>query len=315
VRIGAQVQTGGDPLRAIRRAHEIGAEVLQIFALSPRVWRSRETSRADAERFREALRADPLLTALFCHGSYLANLATDDAELLARARASLVANLRAAGAMGASGLVVHVGSHLGRGLEACLQQVADALVAAIGEARAHGADGCPILLENTAGGGGSVGRSFEELATVLDRAGAGDALGVCLDTQHLWASGVPFGSREAADAVVASLGSTVGLAALRVLHVNDSKTPFGSGSDRHANPGEGAIGDRALGWLLSHPALGAVPAVLEVPGAGRGPRAEDLERVRRALENGRRRRARREAGARHGLPAVRARMAARAEDP
>ncbi len=311
--IGAHVRTGGSLLGALERAKAIGADVVQVFTQSPRTWKRTQYAPEVLARYREAQAMTRSVAATFCHASYLVNLATSDELLLARSRASLVANLTAARGMGASGLVVHVGSHRGRGFDDVAGQVADVLRAtldsvpggpgAVGVAADDGLsgavdgsagwsgdgtaeDGCPILLENAAGAGGSVGRTFEELADLLERADAGGALGVCLDTQHLWASGVPFGSPAEADDVVAALDATVGLAAVRCLHLNDSKTPFGGKVDRHANLGEGTIGEKALGCLIGHPAFAALPAVLEVPGAGEGPTAADVAGARRVLEMG-----------------------------
>lgn len=134
-----------------------------------------------------------------------------------------------------------------------------------------------FLLENAAGTGNTVGRTFEELALVIEAAGDDQRLRVCLDTQHLWASGVPFGTVVDADAMVGTIEATVGLDRLRCLHLNDSKVPFGANRDRHENIGEGTIGSRALGALLGHPAIQGLPSILEVPGVGDGPRAEDVE--------------------------------------
>ncbi|MGH8981274.1 MAG: deoxyribonuclease IV [Acidimicrobiales bacterium] len=294
MRIGAHVRAGNGYLGALDRAHEIGAEVIQVFTQSPRAWRPSQYSPDVLERYRAAAAGDPVVTATFCHATYLINLATDDPALLERSRACLAANLEVATGMGASGLVLHVGSHKGAGFDGCVRQVVDTLLSVLtgaGGAAPGAGDGgntaCPILLENAAGAGGTVGRSFEELAAILTLADAGDALGVCLDTQHLWASGVAYGGREAASAALDELARTVGRSALRCVHVNDSKVELGANRDRHANIGEGMIGTEALGWLMAHPALDGLPGILEVPGSGDGPRAEDVEAARRALAQGR----------------------------
>ncbi len=147
-------------------------------------------------------------------------------------------------------------------------------------------EGCPILLENAAGAGDTVGRSFEELALVIDEAGGDERLGVCLDTQHLWASGIPFGTVEEADDLVALIEATVGMSRLRCMHLNDSKVDFGANKDRHENIGDGTIGAEGLAALLGHPDLQGVPAILEVPGEGDGPRTEDVVAARGVLEAG-----------------------------
>jgi deoxyribonuclease-4 len=283
--IGAHVRAGGQLVPALERGAAIGAEVVQVFTQSPRAWKPTQYADEILHRYRMAQDDNPVVTETFCHATYLINLATDQADLLDRSRACLAANLAVATGMGASGLVLHVGSHKGSGLADRVPQIVDALLGAL-ETQAGGT--CPILLENAAGTGGTVGRSFDELATLLDAAGKAHAttLGVCLDTQHLWASGISFASVEEADLVVADLDATIGLERLRCLHLNDSKVGLGENRDRHENVGEGTIGSAALGALLSHPALIDLPAILEVPGEGDGARASDIEAARAALQLG-----------------------------
>jgi len=187
--------------------------------------------------------------------------------------------------MGAAGLVLHLGSHRGSGLEAVLPAVADALVGSLDEVGV-GPDGCPILLENTAGAGDTVGRSFEELARVVDAAAGDRRLGICLDTQHLWASGIPFSTTGEAEHLVRLVDATVGLGRVRCIHLNDSKVAFGANRDRHENIGQGTIGADGLAALLGHPGLQVAAAILEVPGAGTGPRAEDVDAARAVWDSG-----------------------------
>jgi deoxyribonuclease-4 len=283
--IGAHVRAGGKLVPALQRGVEIGAEVVQIFTQSPRAWKPTQYAEEILHQYRVAQDDSPLVTETFCHATYLINLATDQADLLERSQACLAANLAVATGIGASGLVLHVGSHKGSGFDDCVPQVVAALHDAL-ETQAGGA--CPILLENAAGAGGTVGRSFDELAAILDAAGPAHSsdLGVCLDTQHLWASGVSFASAEEADDVVAEFDATIGLGRLRCLHLNDSKVGRGENKDRHENVGEGTIGAAALGTLLSHPALIDLPAILEVPGEGDGTRASDIAAARAALQLG-----------------------------
>jgi deoxyribonuclease-4 len=286
VLIGAHVRAGGKLVPALERASEIGAEVVQVFTQSPRAWKPTQYAPDVLAGYRAAQAAHPDVSATFCHATYLINLATDDRDLLVRSRACLIANLEAARGMGADGLVLHIGSHKGLGAAGCVPQVVDALV----DATASAADPlpghrCPILLENAAGAGGTMGRSFDELADVLDRTGDTD-LGVCLDTQHLWASGIGFATVDDADRVVAEFDDVIGLDRLQFLHLNDSKVPFGANRDRHENLGAGTIGLDGLGALISHPALQDLAAALEVPGSGDGPDADQLAAARRALDLG-----------------------------
>ncbi len=283
--IGAHVRAGGKLVPALQRGSEIGAEVVQIFTQSPRAWKPTQYAEEVLHEYRVAQENSSRIAETFCHATYLINLATDQPDLLERSRHCLAANLAVATGLGASGLVLHVGSHKGSGLADCVPQVVAALLDTL-DARLG--TGCPILLENAAGAGGTVGRSFDELAMILDAAGTSHAsqLGVCLDTQHLWASGISYTSVEEADRVVAQFDAVIGLERLRCLHLNDSKVGLGENRDRHANVGEGTIGAPALGALISHPALVDLPAILEVPGDGDGARASDVAAARAALELG-----------------------------
>ncbi|HUY30890.1 MAG TPA: deoxyribonuclease IV [Acidimicrobiales bacterium] len=285
--IGAHVSSAGGLVPALDRGAAIGADVIQIFTQSPRMWRSPAHSPEVLAAYREAQAAHERVHATYCHATYLVNLAAADEELYAKSCRCLVENLVAASAIGASGVVLHVGSHRGAGLDAVLGQVRDAVVRALDDAaELLGSTPCRLLLENAAGAGGTVGRSFEELAAVIDAAGGDPRLGVCLDTQHLWASGVDYSSLAGADETVATLERTVGLERLGCIHLNDSKVPLGANRDRHENLGEGEIGETALACLLGHPSIGHVPAILEVPGDGDGPRADDVDVARRILADG-----------------------------
>ena len=279
----------------------MGAEVVQIFTQSPRIWKPTQYGPEVLDAFRAARLDHPSVTATFCHATYLINLATPDPDLAAKSRACLAANLSTATGIGADGLVLHIGSHRGSGFESALPGIAASLIEVLDGGIGTGEPGgtgtgdlsgtgdhapCPILLENAAGTGDTAGRTFEELALVIEAAGHDQRLGVCVDTQHLWASGVPFGTVVDADALVGMVEATVGLDRLRCLHLNDSKVPFGANRDRHENIGEGTIGSEALGALLGHPALQGLPAILEVPGAGDGPRAEDIEAARQIWRAG-----------------------------
>ncbi len=288
------MKAGKGLLSALDRGAEIGAEVVQVHTQSPRMWRTSRHSADELDAYREAQSRHRTITATFCHATYLINLATPDPELTRKSRASLAANLVTAQAMGADGLVLHIGSHRGTGFDTALAKVAEALLEAFEAAEAlemrkrpvDVRQHCPILLENTAGAGDTVGRSFEELAQVIDAADADDLLGVCLDTQHLWASGVSFVTIEESGALIELVEDTVGLPRLRCLHVNDSKVDFGANRDRHENLGEGTIGADGFAALLGHPSLQGLPAILEVPGDGSGPRAEDVETAHKFWQAG-----------------------------
>lgn len=285
----------------------MGAQVLQVHAQSPRVWRPNDYPPELLAEFAARLAAHRRLELAFCHASYLINLGTNDPVLVEKSMNCLVRNLEVASEMGAVGLVLHLGSHLGSGFASVLRAVSLELRTALDEAGGRlGRPCCRLLVENTAGAGGTIGRSFDELAAVIEACDADRRLGVCLDTQHLFASGVSFESLEEADRVVADLDRAVGLDRLGLLHDNDSKVPCGANRDRHENLGEGCIGRRALGSLLAHPRLAAVPAVLEVPGRERkGPAAEDVAAARHIYAAGRRRWRQREPVTQPPPPALR----------
>ena len=285
MRIGAHVRAGKGLVPALQHGDDIGAEVVQIFTQSPRMWKPSQYGPEVLAGYREAQAGHPTVTSTFCHATYLINLATPDPVLADKSRACLDANLATAEGMGADGLVLHIGSHRGSGFDTSLPGIVEALIEALDSVEAS-VDPCPILLENAAGAGDTVGRSFEELAAVIDAAGGDERLGVCLDTQHLWASGVPFGTVEEADDLVALVEDTVGMARLQCLHLNDSKVAFGANKDRHENIGDGTIGTEALAALLGHPELQGLPAILEVPGEGDGPRSEDVAAARQVWAEG-----------------------------
>jgi deoxyribonuclease-4 len=256
----------------------MGAEVVQLFAQSSRQWRL--PGRADEvyAAYRAAVTKSPVVTATVCHAPYLINVISPDRLTEVRSRESLAANLRAATALGAFALVLHPGSHRGTAERTAVGRIARRVLDAL-----EGTGGtCDVLLENTAGGGGTVGRTFGELAAIIDAAGRDPRVGVCIDTQHLWASGVSYATLAEADEVVGRLEAEIGLDRVRCLHLNDSKVPLGANSDRHENLGRGAIGAAPLRALLGHPGLQHAPAVLEVPGIeGHGPGRADLAVARR----------------------------------
>ena len=287
VQVGAQVSTSGGLETGLVRGEAMAAQVIQIFTQSPRQWKPYSWAPSVFEAYRVAQQDHPAIGATFSHATYLINLATANEDISVKSLACLIENLASATLLGAQGVVLHVGSHLGLGIDAVLGRVADALQSALDAAAARvGEPCCPLLLENAAGAGGTVGRSFEELASVIEAAGWDERLAVCLDTQHLFASGVSFGTTADADAVVAEVTASVGLGRLHLVHMNDSKVPRGANRDRHENLGEGEIGSSAFSALLGHPLLSSVPVVLEVPGSGDGPRTEDVALARDLITAG-----------------------------
>jgi deoxyribonuclease-4 len=276
VLIGAHVSSSGGIHTAVDRAVAIGAESLQVFTQSPRTWRPTNHDPATFDRFRER-RAEAGIGGVLCHALYLCNLAAPNDEVYEKSVAAMQNTMEVAAAIGAEGVVFHVGSHLGSGFDAGLERVLPAMAQVLERAT----DTTWLLMENSAGAGGTIGRSIEELATLYERLDRHPRLGVCLDSCHLYVSGVDVTDPAGLDACLDELDAAVGLERLRALHVNDSATPLGSNRDRHANIGEGLLGER-LGVFLGNARLQGLPAVLETAGPdNRGP---DADQVRRAKE-------------------------------
>jgi deoxyribonuclease IV len=275
VRFGAHVSASGGIDTAIDRVEKIGGECVQVFTQSPRMWRPTNHKPEAVARFRER-RAEAGVIGVVCHALYLVNLAAPDDVIHGKSIDTLGHTLDAAEAIGADAVVFHVGSHLGAGFEAGLDRTVDGLEQVL--ARCDGDTW--LCMENSAGTGGTIGRSLGELQTLFDRLDGHPRLGICLDSCHLFASGYDVTDPAVVDALVAEIDGGMGLDRLRALHVNDSATPLGSNRDRHANILEGEIGE-GLGIFLAHPALQDLDAYLEVPGVDRsGVTAQELAKVR-----------------------------------
>jgi len=274
--IGAHVSSSGGIHTAIERAEAIGAESVQVFTQSPRTWRQTNHDPATFERFRER-REEAAIAGVLCHALYLCNFAAPDDAIYEKSIAALRSTMEIACAIGADGVVLHVGSHLGAGLDKGLERVVPALEQVLELSN----DTTWLLLENSAGAGGTIGRSIDELATIFDRLDGHPRLGVCLDSCHLYVSGVDVTDPATLDALLDEVDATIGLDRLRALHVNDSAAPLGSNRDRHENIGEGLLGEQ-LGVFLGHPKLQGLPAVLET--AGPEKRGPDANEVRKAKE-------------------------------
>ena len=267
----------GGVKKALERAAEIGADAVQLFVQSPRAWRFPEHDPADLARFR-ARRSELGIApgGVVVHALYLVNLASPDDALYEKSVTTMRNTVDASCAIGADAVVFHVGSHLGSGFEAGLERVLPALELVLARCR----DDTWLCLENSAGAGGTIGRSLEELAVLVDRLDRHPRLGVCLDSCHLWVSGYDVTDPAALDAVVAEVDDGIGLDRLRVLHVNDAAAPLGSNRDRHANIGEGELGE-TLAVFLSHPSFQGLPALLEVPGPdNHGADAAEVQKLR-----------------------------------
>ncbi|MCW2923530.1 MAG: apurinic endonuclease Apn1 [Thermoleophilia bacterium] len=281
---GAHVSATGGIHSAAERAVAIGADGVQMFLQSPRMWRATKHSDENIARFRELREAH--LQGAVAHAIYLINVATDDPDMWEKGAAALEHSMRIGARLGLDAVIFHPGSHKGAegGAAACTDRIVKACLRALegGQAAAdsEGDGRMPwLLLENSAGQGGTIGRDTSELAALIDAADRHPQLGVCIDSCHWWVSGVDVTDRAVLDHQLAELDSAIGPDRLRAIHLNDSKAALGSNLDRHHNIGEGLIGE-GLATFLGHPRFQGLGAYLEVAGSGDGPRAEDVTAAR-----------------------------------
>lgn len=287
---GAHVSSSGGISRAVERASALGCDAVQVFTQSPRMWRATMHTPEETRRFR-ALRAELGIRAAVCHALYLVNLASPDPVIHGKSVAAMRSSLEAAAAIDADAVIFHVGSHLGAGLEAGLERA----VPALGELLELTGERLWLLLENSAGAGGTIGRSTDELAAIVDALDRHPRLGICLDSCHWFVSGVDVTDPAALDDALGHVERTIGLDRVRCLHVNDAGAAFGSNRDRHASIGTGTIGD-GLGVFLAHAAFQGLPAILETPGPeGQGPDSAEVASLkalhRKGLARAKRRKA------------------------
>lgn len=278
---GAHVSSSGGISNAIDRAVELGCDAVQVFTQSPRMWRPTAHTPEQIARFR-ARREEARIGGVVVHALYLVNLASPDAVIRRKSIAALEASLDAAAALGAEGVIFHVGSHLGAGMGAARRRVVPALRRLLERTT----DDLWLLLENSAGAGGTIGRSTDELAELFDALDGHPRLGVCLDSCHWWVSGVDVTDPAALDEALAHVDDRFGTERIRCLHVNDAAAPLGSNRDRHASLGLGEMGER-ISTFLAHPAFADLPAILETPGpAGHGPDAAEVALLRSLQRKG-----------------------------
>jgi deoxyribonuclease IV len=279
--IGAHVSPAGGLPNAIERGLERDCRAIQIFNQSPRMWRPTVFRPEDIAAFREAMTASQI-DAVLIHAVYLVNCASDDPEIREKSLVSLTHSLRVGHEIGACGVVLHPGSAKTGDPAAAVARAGETILEALAESEV-----CELHLENTAGAGGTLGRSIDELASLLEAAGGGERLGLCLDSCHLFASGYDIRSPAGMDALTDEVEEKVGIERVGSLHLNDSQTPLGSNRDRHANVGEGDLGEEGCAAFLSAPLFQGLPCVLETPGKNRsGPSREEVQLARSLRERG-----------------------------
>jgi deoxyribonuclease-4 len=283
--IGAHVSTAGGLQNAIGRGTELGCEAIQIFNQSPRMWRPTRYGPEDFAAFREAMDASPI-EAVVIHAVYLINCATKDREMRKKSLASLTHALRTGDGIDSAGVVLHPGAQKGEPHAASMKRAGKLIAAALADS-----ESCPLLLEQTAGHKGLLGRDFDETAALIELAGGGGRLGLCLDSCHLFVQGYDITDAAHLGSVLDEADEKVGLERLRCVHVNDAAAPLGSCRDRHANVGQGEMGKRGLAAFLSEPRFEGLPATLETPGPRRkGPDRKEVQAARRLRKAGLKRR-------------------------
>jgi deoxyribonuclease-4 len=274
--IGCHVSPAGGPHKAIERGVEKGCSAIQIFNQSPRGWKPGSYTEEQLGKFHEAKDASEI-DAVLIHAIYLLNPGTEDPEIREKTLASLATSLKVGDDLGAVGVVLHPGSALKGPVAPAIKRAGEVIAEALAQS-----EHCPLHLEITAGAGGTLGRTFEELAALIDAAGGSDRLGVCLDSCHLLASGYDVRTVEGLTAVIDELDKDLGLDRLGSLHLNDSQFPLGSNRDRHANLGEGEIGEAGIRAFLQEPRFQQLACVLETPGPdGKGTAAEEIAYAKR----------------------------------
>jgi deoxyribonuclease-4 len=281
VLIGAHVSTGGGLTKALERGEKLGCDSIQIFNQSPRMWRPTRYSDDDFAAFRAAM-APSRIDAVIIHAVYLINCASKDRELRAKSLASLTHALRVGDGIGAAGVVLHPGAQKGEPLGPSINRAAKTIAAALEES-----ERCPLLLEQTAGHKGLLGRDFDQTADLIERAGGGERLGICLDSCHLFVQGYDITDAAHLEAVLDEADTKLGLDRLGAVHVNDAAAPLGSCRDRHANIGKGEMGREGLAAFLSEPRFEGLPATLETPGPRKkGPDRSEMTAARRLRKAG-----------------------------
>jgi deoxyribonuclease-4 len=283
--IGAHVSTAGGLDKAVERGSERGCESIQIFNQSPRMWRPTKYGEDDFAAFNEAMHASKVEVVII-HAVYLINCATKDKELRKKSLAALTHALRIGEGIGAAGVVLHPGSTKGDPLVPSLKRAGKVIAAALKDS-----DHCKLLLEQTAGHKGLIGRDFDETAELIELSGGGDRLGLCLDSCHMFVQGYDITDEEHLAAVLDEADEKIGIDRLGAVHVNDAAAPLGSHLDRHANIGKGEMGRKGLAAFLSEPRFEGLPATLETPGPEKkGSSKSEVTAARRLRREGLKRR-------------------------
>ncbi|TSC52197.1 MAG: deoxyribonuclease IV [Parcubacteria group bacterium LiPW_41] len=277
--IGAHVSTAGGLYTAFDRAQLIGAEAVQIFGSSPRAWRAKMPTKEECEKFKKE-REKYSISHVFLHAAYLVNLASGNSDIFLNSKQSLIDHLSIAEMIGADGLIFHIGSSKGITRSEALLQEIEAMREII--SRVPGK--AKLIMENTAGGGDKVGDSIKEMGELYKKTGS-DRLGICFDTAHAFEAGwVESYTKDSVKKLFDEFDKEIGIENLCAIHANDSMTDSGSYHDRHANIGEGKVGETGFRALFSDKRLHSIPWILEVPGVGDGPDRKNIDELNKIFK-------------------------------
>ena len=278
-KFGAHVSSAGGVHKAVERVKAIGGNCVQVFSGSPRSWGRSPLEKIDLKQLTK-VQAELGVAPIFTHSLYLLNLASENPDLLQKSTQALVYDLHFDALVQGGGVIVHLGSHLGRGWEACVEEVAERISQILEQSPGNSR----FLIENSAGQQGKLCSDLADIQQILDLVNS-PRLGWCLDTCHAWAAGYTFGETGAKNPELrGNLASSINQyhlrEALSCIHVNDSRDPFGSGRDRHENLGDGTIPNQELRQFLTSEQFADLPLITEVPGLDKqGPDLENMKRL------------------------------------
>ena len=272
MRFGFHISISGGFSKVVEKAKIRSCETIQLFSRNPRGWKYEPLNNNDVETFRTSIQSSGLFP-LFLHLPYLPNVASKDSKFYSRSIDSIVIELERAERLGVPYLIIHVGHRMQNSEDEAIEAVAQAINQAFDRAR----NPIILLLENTAGQGTEIGYRFEQIKKIMDGVQEVEKVGVCLDTAHSFEAGYDLSKKDEIERTIESFDETVGLKRLHLFHLNDSKTPLGSRKDRHWHIGEGYIGLEGFQYLVNHPLLKHLPAIMETP---RKDTVEDLKNMK-----------------------------------
>lgn len=280
MRFGFHISIAGGFSKVVERAKVRGCETIQLFSRNPRGWSYSPLNNNEVEAFRSSMKSSGLFP-LFLHMPYLPNIASWDSKFYSQSIDSITTDLVRAEQLGAQYLIIHIGHRM----ESSEDQGIEAIIQGIDQALERVKNSTILLLENTAGQGSEIGYTFEQIKKTIDGIHEKQRVGICLDTAHSFGAGYDLSNKDGIERTLESFDKTIGLKRLHLLHLNDSKTPLGSRKDRHWHIGEGHIGLEGFRYLVNHPLLRSLPAILETPRKDTVEDLKNMEVIRNLVEH------------------------------